>query len=263
MAKRPVFFLTVLSKEWITPSMRRVVLTGPSLSEFPEGQNGCYVKLLLPKPGTAQPGSDDPDDVDLAGYWKRSYTIRRVDQKRLLLVLEVAHHDPGGPAASWASDVAIGDQVLVTGPGPVQMVNADCEWFFLVGDLPAVPAIAANLERLSTDARGYVVLELPSLYDKRKLALPDGIQVHWLENHSSRPGESLLIKHVTALEWLPGRVGVWASAEYSVMKGLREYFFQERKLEKSDAYVSSYWKLGATDEEHKQAKRRDESATSD
>ncbi len=241
--------------------MRRVVLTGPGLSDFPADQVGCYVKLLLPKPGTAPLGHRDPDELDLGGYWKRSYTIRNVDQKRLLLVLEIAHHDPGGPAASWAADVSLGEQVLVTGPGPVQLLNEQCDWFFLAGDLPALPAIAANLERLPAEARGYAVLELPSIYDKRELVVPDGVQVHWLESDPSRRGKSPLVEHIAQLEWLPGRVGVWAAAEYSVMKALREYFFKERQLMRSDVYVSSYWKSGATDEEHKQAKSLDESST--
>ncbi len=210
--------------------MRRVVLTGPGLSDFPADHVGCYVKLLLPKPGTKSLGHRDPDELDLGGYWKRSYTIRAVDQKRLLLVLEIAQHDPGGPAASWAADVIPGEQVLLTGPGPVQMLNAECDWFFLAGDLPALPAIAANLERLPADARGYAVLELPSIYDKRELYVPEGVQIHWLESGPSGSGKSPLVKHITQLEWLPGRVGVWAAAEYSVMKELRDYFFRERQL---------------------------------
>src|SRR5690606_11368119 len=116
-----------------------------------------------------------------------------------------------------------------------------------------LPAIAANLERLPADARGYVVLELPSIYDKRKLVVPDGIQIHWLESDPHDIHESQLVHHIAQLEWLPGRVSVWAAAEYSIMKGLRDYFFRERQLGRIDAYVSSYWKLGASDEEHKQA----------
>lgn len=261
MAKRPVYQLTLLKKEWITPSIRRVVLTGPELADFPEGQEGSYMKLLLPKAGTCELGDRDPNDLELSAYWKRSYTIRRVDQKKMLLVLEVAHHDPGGPAAEWAQGAVAGDQILVTGPGPVQMLDSSSDWVFLAGDLTGLPGIVANLERLPASARGYAVIELPSLYDKREVKSPEGVQLHWLESHPHKSHESSLVEHVRGLEWLPGRVSVWAASEYEIMKGLREYFVKSRGLKKQDAYISSYWKWGASDEEHKLAKRAEEEAT--
>lgn len=221
------------------------------------------MKLLLPKAGTAPLGAEDPNDLDLSGYWKRSYTIRKVDQKRMLLVLEVAHHDPGGPAAAWAEEVEVGQQVLVTGPGPVQMLDPTSEWVFLAGDLTGLPGILANLERLPSTARGYAVIELPSLYDKREVKGPEGVQLHWLESHPHKSHESSLVEHVKGLEWLPGRVGVWAASEYEIMKGLREYFLKERGVDKQEVYISSYWKWGASDEEHKLAKRAEEEVKAD
>ena len=39
------------------------------------------------------------------------------------------------------------------------------------------------------------------------------------------------------------------------MLAIRRYFRDERELSKDDMYISSYWKIGSTDEQHKKAKR--------
>ena len=41
------------------------------------------------------------------------------------------------------------------------------------------------------------------------------------------------------------------------MRALRLYFKQEKAVEKNAVYVSSYWKRGLSEEQHKKVKRTD------
>jgi NADPH-dependent ferric siderophore reductase len=45
------------------------------------------------------------------------------------------------------------------------------------------------------------------------------------------------------------------------MKTLRSFFKNELKIEKENFYISSYWKLGSNEDQHKEVKRIDTEAT--
>ena len=88
----------------------------------------------------------------------RTYTVsaQRDDE----IDVDFALHEAEGPASMWARNAQAGDQVLVGGPGPKKLINNDADWFLLVGDMTALPAITVNLAQLPADARGYAVLEV-------------------------------------------------------------------------------------------------------
>ena len=76
---------------------------------------------------------------------------------------------------------------------------------------------------------------------------------------NAEPGgdDSPLHEAIRQLPWLDGEVAVWAASEFKTMKRNRHYFREERGVEKSHLYVSSYWKRGLQEEEHKVVKRED------
>jgi NADPH-dependent ferric siderophore reductase len=41
------------------------------------------------------------------------------------------------------------------------------------------------------------------------------------------------------------------------MKALRDFFKKEKNISKENLYISSYWKLGINEDEHKIEKRND------
>ncbi len=52
-------------------------------------------------------------------------------------------------------------------------------------------------------------------------------------------------------------MSVWAACEFSSMKVLRRFFKEEKVVDKSMLYISSYWKLGKNEDEHKIIKQQD------
>ncbi|MEM9454526.1 MAG: siderophore-interacting protein [Myxococcota bacterium] len=239
--------LTVVSMRAWTPNMVEVVVGGDELSGFPTDAESGYVKLLLPREGA------DDTPFDLRRAVKRSYTVRAFDPAKNELTLLFAKHDPCGPATRWMKGAQVGDLVRITGPGYVKGLEPTADWFLLAGDLTALPAIAVLLERLPADANGHVLLEVPGDADAVALRRPAGMEIHWLASRDN--GRSPLPDAVQALDWPAGRVGVWVACEYTAMKSLREYLVSVRGVTRQQMYISSYWKRGNSDEEHKVFKK--------
>ena len=235
--------LSVTRCEKITPNMRRITLAGDDLDDFPESQEGGYIKLMLPCPG------EEP--------YVRTYTIRNQDSSANSIDVDFALHPGTAPASSWAQSATVGDEMTISGPGPKKLPEANADWFFIAGDMTALPAISVNLEHLPSDAIGYVVIEVLSVDDAQPLQAPEGIDVHWVVNAEPGSADSLLAQKVESLPWLDGRVSAWAACEFSTMKRLRKYFRIERQVPKTHLYVSSYWKQGVSEDQHKRLKRQD------
>jgi len=76
-------------------------------------------------------------------------------------------------------------------PSPKKLIHHDADWFLLVGDKAALPAMSVNLEQLPEDASGQAVTEIPSETDIQTLKVPRNLKVHWEVNPHPDP----------ALEW--------------------------------------------------------------
>ena len=237
--------LHVISSTVITPHMLRVTLGGSEIDSFPADQESAYIKLAF-----TVPGSDES--------LMRTYTVRhqRADQFDVDFVL----HEPAGPAAQWAKDARPGDRIVVGGPGAKKLVDNTADWFLIAGDMTALPALSVNLEQLPADAKGHAVIEVLDASDIQPLRHPAGVELHWLVN--PHPGEApqLLVDRLRELTWLPGRPSIWAACEFSAMRALRKHFKEERQVDRRDLYISSYWKLGSSEDQHKVAKREDADA---
>ncbi len=239
--------LTVTRNESLTPHMRRILLAGDALADFPDDQESGYVKLVL---------NGDSDGKPLL----RSYTIRAFDPQARQLTLDFVDHGDAGPASAWARRVMVGDTATVRGPGEKKLADPRADWFLLAGDMSALPALAVNLEQLPRDARGYAVIEVLSEEDRQEIDAPEGIDLHWIVNPDNEQENTVLADAIRSLDWLPGTPYPWFAGEFNTMRLVRRYFRDEKGIDKRAMYVSSYWKIGDTDEGMKLAKRMDAEA---
>ncbi len=246
---------TVIRKAYVTPNMLRVTLGGDAMASFPEDQASAYVKLIFPIDG------DEKDRV-----LRRTYTVRHdrmTDQGREIDIDFVMHgdgsdqNDHGGPASNWAVNCVPGDAITIGGPGPKKLVDPTADWFLIAGDMTALPAVSVNLEILPDDARGYAVIEIQSEADMQDLQKPANITIEWVINPHPGQSNTALSDVVKKLPWGNGRASVWAACEFTSMKELRDYFRNDRGLGRDDFYISSYWKLGMNEDNHKAIKAED------
>ena len=229
--------------------MLRITLGGPGLMDFPADQGSAYIKFWLPCDGETP--------------IMRTYTVRaqREHEIDVDFMLHGSTDSSGsvamGPAVAWAKSARVGDRVTISGPGGKKLLDFDADWFFLAGDMTSLPAISVNLEQLPSDAKGYAVVEILDEEDTQTFHLPENFELHWVINPHPGNENTLLVDRVKEMPWLAGSPSVWAACEFRGMRTLRQYFKQHRMLDKKALYVSTYWKYGLSEEQHKVLKRED------
>lgn len=242
--------LTVLRSETVTAHLVRVVLGGDGFSTFvPRAETDSYIKLELPH--------GDESVV-------RTYTVRRVDPEAREIWVDFVVHGDAGVAGPWARSVQPGTQVAVRGPGGGYRPDPQADFHLLAGDETAVPAIAAALESLPTEAVGAVFLEVGNDDDEITLTAPAGVEITWLHRgtHSADAGpgaidgDAPLVGAVRDMPWPAGDVQVFVHGEAeTVMKHVRPYLRSERGVPAARASISGYWRRGRSEEGFRTWKR--------
>ena len=237
--------LEVLRKEAITPHMLRITFGGQGLEGFPADSDGGYLKLNLPE-------SASKEDKPVV----RTYTIRHYDIESHELHIDFVVHDSDGPAVGWARNCRPGDEMNFGGPGPKKPVDLNADWFLIIGDMSALPAISANFEIMAPDATGYALLEIIHEDDTQVLDIPQNLQVDWIVNSEPERENTVLLDRVKKLDWLPGQPYVWVAGELSQSLAIRSLIKSERELKREQFYASSYWQIGQTEDGHRASKRK-------
>ncbi|MFK8082224.1 MAG: siderophore-interacting protein [Granulosicoccus sp.] len=248
-AKRKAKELTVAASRHITKNMLRLTLQGEDLHSFPDDAEGAYFKLTFASENAERPVM-------------RTYTVAKYRRAQHEIDVDFMLHGntdniAAGVAAPWAMQAKVGDKMSIFGPGPATYVNTDADWFLLAADMTALPALTANLSLLPSDATGYVVVEILSDDDRQELSIPENMDIVWVVNPHAGSDASPLADAIEKLQWLDGQVAVWTACEFKTMKKIRQYYKEKRAVQKSHLYISSYWKQGLKEEEHKVAKRED------
>jgi NADPH-dependent ferric siderophore reductase len=238
MPQRPTLATTVTEVAWLTPSMVRVIVSGPDLEGFGAGEfTDHYVKCRF---------------ADKT----RSYTVRDWDGERLRLTLDFVVHGDEGVAGAWAAQAKPGDHLEITGPGGAYAPSPEAGWHLMVGDDAALPAIAASLPRVAAGVPVFAVIEVDGPDHQQPLESPGDLQVTWI--HRTRgPGEdpSLLLDAVRALSLPDGQGQAFVHGEASTVRLVRRHLVLDRGLSTEALSASGYWKLRRTDEEWRAEKR--------
>ncbi len=245
-----VRLLTVSAIEDLTPSMRRVTLTGP-LEDFASAAPDDHVKLIFPFPGQTVIELPELGPQGISRTEQRppmrDYTPRRFDPEAGELVIDIVVHGDG-PGATWAAAAVVGTQVGQVGPRGSAVVEGEPAWYLLAGDETAIPSIARRLEGLPAGAVAIVRIEVDGTADEVALAPAAGVEVdlRWLHRGASVPGVAL-VEEILGLQLPDGDGYTWVAAEADAARTLRRHLRQERGLPKGATKVTGYWKLGASD----------------
>ena len=245
--------LTVKSVANITPNMRRVTLQSDPSDNFPPDSEGAFMKLLFKQ-------------KDNAKATMRTYTLSQQRSALNEVDIDFMIHtgDDGithGVAAPWSLTAEAGDAISLFGPGPAKYINPDADYFLLAADMTALPALSANLKLLSDDAKGKAFIEVLSGSDKQDLPKPENVELIWVINDEPGSDESPLFHAIKDSDWRSdsqdGKRSVWSACEFKTMRKIRHYLKVDCEIERSHLYISSYWKKGNTEEEHKAVRLKD------
>ena len=248
-AKRAPRVLTVKSALFLTPNMRRLTLEGDALANFPADSEGAHIKLVFEQSALGKPAM-------------RTYTVAQQRSAQNEIDIDFMLHDSKNGtehaiAAPWSLVAKPGDTISIFGPGLASYINLDAEHFLLAADMTALPALTVSLKTLPNNAKGKVFIEILNEEDKQTLPHPESVEIVWIINDDPGSDASPLYHAIEQTDWPEGRVAGWVACEFKTMKKIRSYLKGERDLEKSHIYISSYWKRGDTEEEHKVAKQAD------
>ena len=244
---RPVDVLTVAAVTQVTPSVRRVLLSG---TEAAVAAAGPTVNVLVPRVGDLAPrwphvARDGrivwPDGAH--GVSLRSYTARRQDPLAGEVEMDFVLHGDG-PAAAWAAAAEAGALLGVAGSGALG--DRPAGWLLLAGDETALPAISRILAEAPPTTRGVALLEVAGPEEEQPLAAPAGVELRWLHRAGTAPGEStLLADAVAALDRPAGEdVFAWVAAESAAVRTIRADLRGRWGLGRAQHHAIGYWRHG-------------------
>ena len=238
----------VLRTEQISKNMRRITFQSTFASQFDEHCAGGHIKLIVPRVDEKKPPHFESSD---ARARMRTYTIRAVRPSAKEFDVDFVMHGDHGVTGPWAAGARLGDCVAVSRPGSPKLITEQADWFLVVADMAAIPAAAAGLETLDNSALGDVYFEILSGYDRQEIRVPPGVKLHWIIKSEPQLRSDELIERVRGTHWYDGNPSVFVAGEFSTVAALRPYFRDERKTSKELTYISSYWKVGLIEPEHK------------
>jgi NADPH-dependent ferric siderophore reductase len=249
----------VIEVSALTPRLRRVVLGGEGLSGFsPTPWTDEYVNALFLPPGA--PWSV-PFDVDAARAGAsehrpmgRRYTVRSWDEVTRQLTIDFVVHGDVGLAGRWANRAVPGDRLQFTGPSGGYSPDPGADWYLMVGDESALPAIAASLERVPASRPVVAVIVVDDREHELDLACPGALAVTWV-HRASDPGDDGLLKTVERLTFPAGRVDVFVHGEAAEVRAVRRHLLADRGLPKAGSSISPYWRRTMTDEAWRAVKK--------
>lgn len=223
--------LTVSTLERLTPRMLRIGFTSPDLYDFASAAPDDHIKLFFASPD--------------GGTVMRDFTPRAFDTVRGELWIDFALHD-AGPATQWAASAAIGDTLDIGGPRGSTVVPNDFDWYLLVGDETAFPAMARRVEELDpgTPVATYAIAQTAD--EVMTFQSPADLTQTWLV----RDGNDDAVQLRAALDGFvppPGDGFVWIAAEGVVARTLRQYMIEERGHPRDWMKAAGYWARGKAD----------------
>lgn len=251
--------LRVVGISQLSPRLRRVRLAG-DLAGFPRGAEGSHIKLFFKRDGQRELALPQlgPRGVVWPAHelrpLARTYTVSAFDELRQELSVDFALHGDEGPATRWALHAQLGDELGVAGPGGPNPLLQAADTYLLVGDLTALPAIAALLLAMPRSVVGHVLLEAPDAGDMIPLRKPERVLVRWL--FRAPHAQSQLPAQVRALPLVAADTFAFIAGENASVVAIRDHLLRERGFAKSQLYATPYWREQQTEEEYHQERHR-------
>ena len=224
--------LTVHEVRRLTPHMLRLTFQGPELTDFVSAGTDDHIKLFFPVDGEQA---------------MRDYTPRRFDVASGTLVIDFAVHQ-AGPATKWALQARPGDTLQIGGPRGSLVVDWTFDWWLLIGDETALPAIGRRIEEAPAQTRVITVAAVPSPEDEQTFETAADHAALWVHRPIERADDPQPLLDALANVDLPRGEGyVWIAAEAKVARAVKAYIRDARGHPKDWMRASGYWARGRSD----------------
>lgn len=226
--------LTVERIEELTPHMRRIHLHSPELKDFVSASADDHIKLFL--------GAEGNDGRPVM----RDFTPRTFDTDKNLLVIDFALHD-AGPATQWAAQAKAGDTLEIGGPRGSAVIPDDFDWYLLIGDETALPAIGRRVEELRKDVPVISLAVVESAAEEQNFTTQAAWTPLWVRRDGAQDDAALLINALETQTLPEGEGFIWIAAETNVARALRAYVLDTLGHQREWIKAAGYWTRGQAD----------------
>lgn len=222
--------LTVKAVTDLTPSLRRITLTGADLADFETPSADDHVKLFFtPEDGGEAIGRD--------------YTPRNFRREALELDVDFVLHE-SGVATTWAKQARVEDELAVGGPRGSTLVKYEFDEYLLVADDAGLPALLRRLEDLPAGAKVTVFAEVQSAAHELPTTTQAALTLRWLHRGDAAAGTTTLLQDAVGAWPQPtGTVFVWVGAERATTSFIKENLLA-RGLDADTMRMTAYWTKG-------------------
>lgn len=227
--------LTVAAIEELSTRMMRFRFTSPDLHDFTSASPDDHVKLFFP---AADASSNDKPPM-------RDFTPRAFDREKGTLTIDFAIHE-AGPAMEWARQAKVGGTLQIGGPRGSAVIPDDFDWYLLIGDDTALPAIGRRVEELRAGVPVTTFVIMHGDGAGINLSTDAAWTATWLTRGPSDDAAALL-NALAGYELPAGDGFVWIAAEASVAQAIKRYIVEERGQPREWVKASGYWMRGEAD----------------
>ncbi len=234
----------------------RVTFSSPELADWRSTGPEDHAKIFFPDPHTGELRAPTPVGPDADGIVRpegemfgRDFTPLnvRVDagSGHTVFDLDVLRHEDPGPAARWAVQAELGDELVMVGPRGSIAAAAEAPRVVCFADETALPAVARWIESMPRNARIEVVADIPEPLDwvRLYLAAQGGRDVPV----TAAPGS--LDEAAQQLD-VDAETYVFAGGEAGRLVPLRRYLRRELGFAKEQYSISGYWKRAESGFDH-------------
>ena len=229
--------LEVRRVERPSPLVRRVVLGGAELDGFASPAPDDHIKLFV-----------DAGDGTTAG---RHYTPRRYDPATNELSIDFVLHGEGhaeGPVTRWALAAEPGATLTLGGPRGSALVPADFDWWLLLGDETALPAIARRVEELPPGAPVTTVVAVAGPAEEQAIDAAAQHRAVWVHRPAAGAADPApMLEALRRFQPPPGDGFVFIAGEAGVVRALRTHVLEVMRHQPRWVKASGYWKRGEAD----------------
>jgi NADPH-dependent ferric siderophore reductase len=229
--------LIVSSVDRLTPRMLRIGFTSEDLSDFASAAHDDHIKLFFP---------DAPAEAE-GKPCMRDFTPRAFDTARGTLTIDFALHE-SGPATAWASEAKPGDQLEIGGPRGSMVVPDDFDWYLLLGDETALPAIGRKVEELRPGVSVTTIVVVEDEGEIQDFPTRAAWNPLWVTRRSAGLDDAASLRGALAgFTPPPGDGFVWIAAEAAVARSLRSHVVEAMGHLGAWVKAAGYWKRGQSD----------------
>ncbi|MHA3685255.1 siderophore-interacting protein [Leucobacter sp. HY1908] len=233
----------------------RVTLTSPELHDWASFGPSDHARTFFPDPATGALVAPAPAGPDIDGIVRpdapmhgRDFTPINIHEHpetgQRSFDIDILRHDNAGPAARWAAQAEVGDELVVVGPRGSRAVASAAPRVLCFVDATALPAAARWISEMPADASVQVVVDASPEAGSDAVSQAEEYLRAQCGRQVSVVGAAAGFAEAAAELSIDENTYVFAAGEAGSLVPLRRFVRHELKLPREQYAITGYWKSG-------------------